>query len=279
MSVINKNIPSMPLLLIAKIFVLTFFIFTSGCKGVAVDIAPHKSVAATPSLNTNNGNGQILQTPRSVQENNSNPEPRNSNGVFPIPKKGTEYNPNPSSSNVLPPFKEKFSNSHEESDYYVRHGFDALNNKKYSDAEIKLLKAAKAEPENFDAYDALSMLYYETHRFDKSIECSTKAIEIARKTKRYQTLCPTTVLVRRGACYLNIKKFDEAIIDLDEVIKYSPGFAFAYYDRGRAYFVKNELDKSESYFKTAIKLDKENRFVQLSGDYLKQIEQIRGAKK
>jgi tetratricopeptide (TPR) repeat protein len=197
----------------------------------------------------------------------------------PSAKKGTEYNPDPSSMNKLPPFKEKFASKHEESDYYVRYGLDALNRKNFSEAETKLKKAAEIEPENFDAFDGLSMLYYETHRFDNSIESSNKAIEIARKTERYETLCPTTVMVRRGACLLNKKKFDEAIKDFDEVIKYAPEFAFVYYDRGRAYFGKKEFSRAKADFLKSIELDKENRFAEISKDYLTQIEKKVGIKK
>ncbi|MCE1246708.1 MAG: tetratricopeptide repeat protein [Firmicutes bacterium] len=197
----------------------------------------------------------------------------------PPPQKGTEYNPNPSSMGNLPKFKEHFDSPHEESDYYVRHGFDSLNQGKIDEAEKKLKKALKAEPGNFNVHDGMSMLYYESHRFDNSIECCTKAIKIAKDTDMYEQLCPTTVLVRRGACYLNLKKYDDAIKDFDEVIRIKPDFAFVYYDRGRAYFGKGDWDKAEADFNTSLKLDKEQRFKSISEDYLKQIAEKKGKQK
>ncbi|MCD4782264.1 MAG: tetratricopeptide repeat protein [Candidatus Eremiobacteraeota bacterium] len=139
-------------------------------------------------------------------------------------------------------------------------------------------KAIEADPDNYEGYDLRSMAYYEMGEHKKGIRDCNKAISIARKKGLFEKVCPEQTLVRRGAHYMNLKKYKEAIKDFSIVIKYRPNFAFAYYDRGRCYLRKGDYESARKDLLKAIKLGKKNKFTDNCKKYLKEMEKIKKGK-
>ncbi|MCD4782265.1 MAG: tetratricopeptide repeat protein [Candidatus Eremiobacteraeota bacterium] len=136
-------------------------------------------------------------------------------------------------------------------------------------------KAIEVDPDNYEGYDYRSKLYYKMGEHEKGIVDCNKGISIARKRGVFEKLCPNRTLSRRGAHYLNLKKYDEAIKDFNFTIKYRPNFAFAYYDRGRCYLRKGDYESARKDFLKSIKLDKNNILTESCRDHLKEMEEMR----
>lgn len=89
---------------------------------------------------------------------------------------------------------------------------------------------------------------------------------------------PRGTLARRGAHYFNLNETDKAIQDFQEVIKYAPDFAFAYYDLGQSYFKKGEYEKASEYFQKAVTLNEDEGITKSAKIKLEKINEIRKGK-
>lgn len=62
----------------------------------------------------------------------------------------------------------------------------------------------------------------------------------------------------RGNVYINMSKITEAVTNYNKAIELDDKYADAYFNRGYAYFILNDKDKSCSDYLMAAKLGKEN---------------------
>lgn len=159
--------------------------------------------------------------------------------------------------------------------YYQKRGSECLRTGRKEMAVEYFTKAIEVDPGKYEGYDLRSLAYYEMSEHKKGIRDCNKAISIARKKGLFEKFCPDQTLVRRGAHFMNLKKYKEAIRDFNIVIKYRPDFAFAYYDRGRCYLRKGDYESARKDFVKSIKLDKKNKFTDNCRQYLKEIEKIK----
>jgi len=169
----------------------------------------------------------------------------------------------------------KFKTKAELIKYYQDKGSKYLRNGDAEKAIEYFTRAIKLNPDNYEGYDLRSMAYYEDEEHEKGILDCNKAISIAREKGVFEKICPHQTLVRRGAHYMNLKKYKEAVRDFSMVIRYRPDFAFAYYDRGRCYFRMGDYESAQRDFQKSIKLDKENEFTGNCRKYLKEIKKMR----
>lgn len=186
---------------------------------------------------------------------------------------GPDGKPVPINQRELPPLKEKYENREEEAEVNLLYARKYLLDRGLDKAEEHLNRVLEVDPENLGAYDSRSMLHYERGEHEEGIRDCTKAIELAGKQGGIPPHFYEGPFTRRGAHYLNLGRFDEAIDDFNLVIRNRPDFAFAYYDRGRCYFSKGDFKKARKDFLKSIELDRENKFAPISKEYLDKIEE------
>jgi tetratricopeptide (TPR) repeat protein len=119
---------------------------------------------------------------------------------------------------------------HDSSNYYLNRGFCYYSLNAYQQAETDYLKALTIQAANNDLiYNNLSILYFDQHNFVKTIEYTTKRIELNPKNH--------TAYLDRGAAYCQQKKYKEALADYAQVLAIKPDYyrAFGY----RAYLNMN----------------------------------------
>ncbi|MCP4346265.1 MAG: tetratricopeptide repeat protein [Desulfobacterales bacterium] len=93
-------------------------------------------------------------------------------------------------------------------------------------------------------------IYFETGRYDESLENINQSIEIApEKALAYA--------VRADLHLMHTQHYDKALSDAKEAIELEPGFALAFVSRGCVYSYLNQLDKALSDINRAIELDAE----------------------
>jgi len=214
-----------------------------------------------------------------VSTNNSTSQSGDDGGKSPA-KKNSPLAPTPKAMNNLPKIikpadnEKKLSPRRKKIEKYLKTGMKYLRENKLKKAEEYFTKVITIDPENFDAYENRSMVYYNMREHRKGIKDCDKAIEIAIKKGFFEERCPEGCLVRRGAHYFNLRKFDEALRDFKLVVKYRPGFAFAYYDLGQCYYKLNDYKTAKIYFLKAIELDKANRISDSARIHLKRMEEL-----
>jgi len=69
----------------------------------------------------------------------------------------------------------------EEDDTWYDEGMRYVEEKKYTPAEKKFKALIVSQPDHFDGYEGLSLVYKKTGKKDKAIYFMNKAIEIAQK--------------------------------------------------------------------------------------------------
>lgn len=130
-----------------------------------------------------------------------------------------------------------------QSNHFLNRGFCYYQLKEYKKAEQDYLKSLKLpNPELDQLYDNLSLLYFDLNSLTKSIEYSSKRIELNPKNH--------IAYLDRGLSYRKLKKYKESEQDFKESLKIKPNFfrAFGY----RAYLYL-ELGRSQEALKDAKK--------------------------
>ena len=134
-------------------------------------------------------------------------------------------------------------NNYYHSDYFLNRGYCYYKIKDYINAEKDYLKALELPNAAKDLlYDNLSLLYYDQNNFIKSIEFSTKRIELNPKNH--------VPYIDRGLCYRKLKKFKEAEKDFNKSLEIKPDFFRAF---GYRSFLFLELGQYQKSFEDASK--------------------------
>ncbi|HET6996284.1 MAG TPA: tetratricopeptide repeat protein [Chitinophagaceae bacterium] len=116
---------------------------------------------------------------------------------------------------------------------FLNRGYCYYQQKDYANAEKDYLQALALPNPNKDLlWDNLSLLYYDQGNYQKSIEYSTKRVELNPKNH--------VPYIDRGLCYRILKKYKEAEKDFNQSLAIKPDFyralgyrSFLYYDLGQ----------------------------------------------
>lgn len=92
-------------------------------------------------------------------------------------------------------------------------GYLLYRNKKQLEAKEEFEKTIKYEPSNYAAHFYLAKIFKDSHEY-------VPALLAFEKATRDQTF-KIRALVERGGCYMQMKSFDKAIIELERAIKLS----------------------------------------------------------
>jgi tetratricopeptide (TPR) repeat protein len=110
-----------------------------------------------------------------------------------------------------------------------------------------LRNALNIRPESKEALYLLGMFYQENNQFDKALETYAilGKVDTTFKNAPYNT----------GYIYLvYLKDFQKAAQFFSRAIQKDPGYAEAYYNRGYAYELSDQIDKAYSDYKMTLKL-------------------------
>ncbi|MCL9806557.1 tetratricopeptide repeat protein [Flavobacterium amniphilum] len=108
-----------------------------------------------------------------------------------------------------------------QSDIFLNRGYCYYKLKEYANAEKDYLKALELpNPVKDLLYDNLSLLYFDQDNYTKSIEYSSKRIELNPKNH--------VPYIDRGLNYRKLKKYDEAEKDFNKSLSIKPDFFRAY---------------------------------------------------
>lgn len=155
----------------------------------------------------------------------------------------------------------------------VQAGLAKVEANDYDGALVIFSEIITTHPEVFDAYDHRSMIYYNRQEYAKVAEDCTHAIDIAKAQGFFDIACPERCLTRRGASYLNLERWAEALADFDVVLTYRPNDGFTWFERGRALYGLGRNPEAKEAFEKALALNPEHPVAgQLSPYYLKKIE-------
>lgn len=160
-----------------------------------------------------------------------------------------------------------------------------INLQYYKKAEDDFLKVVKIENNNSKAYYGLGLCYYYMKEYEKSLENYSKSLEIKQsadtkfaisnvyiKMKKYrQAITNLNELIikepnyvdaynNRGVCYLELKEFKLSIKDFSSALKINPNQQNSLYNRGYAYFLNGELDKAINDLKNSINKNDDNSY-------------------
>jgi tetratricopeptide (TPR) repeat protein len=140
------------------------------------------------------------------------------------------------------------NNKATKSDNFLNRGYCYFQIKEYINAEKDYHKALSLSKPSLDQiYDNLSLLYFDMNNFEKSIEYSTKRIELNPKNP--------TPLIDRGLCYRKLKKYNDAENDFNKSLELKPDFFRAF---GYRSFLFLELGQYKKSFEDASKSIKIN---------------------
>lgn len=126
---------------------------------------------------------------------------------------------------------------------YLNRGYCYYQLKKYKKAEKDYLKALEFPNALKDLlFDNLALLYFDQNKFEKSLDYSSKRIELNPENH--------VPYLDRGLCYRKLKKYEEAERDFNTSLEIKPDFfrAFAY----RA-FLYLELEQYQKAYEGALK--------------------------
>ena len=113
---------------------------------------------------------------------------------------------------------------------YLRRGILLLKLKDYEKSREDFTRAIELDPDEDNAYFYRGLIHYEKDQYQNAIEDISRAIDRNPVVKYYTV---------RSDAYLRIKKFDQAITDLNKLITVKP--AFAYYNLAGVYSIRSQF--------------------------------------
>jgi tetratricopeptide (TPR) repeat protein len=122
----------------------------------------------------------------------------------------------------------------------------------YDEAVAELEAAVELEPENLDAYSNLALAHFRNGAYEEAASAWTVVIDAEHDTAGRDT---AAILLDRGQCYFNLKRYDEAISDLTAAAQQDSGNVDAYRIRGKSYAFLEEYELAIADFTRTIELD------------------------
>ena len=123
------------------------------------------------------------------------------------------------------------------SDFFLNRGYCYYQQKDYLNAEKDYLKALTLpKPTTEQIYNNLSLLYFDTNKFEKSIAYSTKSIALNPENYvRY---------IDRGLCYRKLRNYSNAEKDFNKSLEIKPDFHRAFGYRAFLYLEQSQFKKA-----------------------------------
>ena len=146
-------------------------------------------------------------------------------------------------------FNKSLSLQKENAAAYLGRGNAFYNKENYGKALDDFSATIRLDSQNPSAYGLRGLIYQKTNRDDKALNDFGEAIRINPEF--------SLLYASRGKSFLNLKKYDEAIDDYSNAVKFnnSGNAADFFFERGIAYFKKDELEKAVRDFTEVINLD------------------------
>ncbi len=135
-------------------------------------------------------------------------------------------------------------------------------------ASMDLHEAVQLHPSEAYLHFRLGEIYYLLDREYEAIECYNEAIERGLTTD-YLTGC----LFQRGRSHLIVSNSEQAIQDLTTTLEYNPGYYDAYYFRGLAYLINDDLDPGREDIEYYILVGTDPFLLSRARQYLEQLEE------
>lgn len=136
------------------------------------------------------------------------------------------------------------------SDYFLNRGYCYYQLKEYQNAEKDYLKALTLPNPAMDLlYDNLSLLYFDQNNFEKSLEYSSKRIELNPGNH--------VPYIDRGLCYRKMKRYKEAEKDFNKSLEIKPDFFRAFGYRSFLYLELKQYNKSFEDASKAVEINPE----------------------
>lgn len=133
------------------------------------------------------------------------------------------------------------------------------------EAKALLQKIVDAEPENWQAWEALGIVSAVEARWLKTAEYYTRAAMILKDRSGHDRIFAAVLASRSEAArrlrpevealYLGKKDYSSVVAITDELLKWHPGCAWAYEVRGLAFVEKGEEDEALRALEAAVALD------------------------
>ena len=122
--------------------------------------------------------------------------------------------------------------------------FNKLEN--YAEALKYIDEAIEINPETL-AYTTKGYILYNQEKYEESIKCFNKAIELDEKVEE------TSNFYFTGLAFYMLKKYKKAIEYLNECLKSNPQDIDAYYFKGESFLDLREYDKARECFNKILK--------------------------
>lgn len=134
------------------------------------------------------------------------------------------------------------------SDYFLNRGYCYFQIKNYEKAESDYLKALTLpKPTADQIYDNLSLLYFNSNKFEKAILYSTKRIELNPKNH--------VAYIDRGLSKRKLQKYIEAEDDFNKSLQIKPDFFRAFGYRAFLYLEQFQFKKAFDDAEKSIKIN------------------------
>lgn len=136
-------------------------------------------------------------------------------------------------------------------DVLLRQGYLADQNGNLQEAIEYFSQAIHANSKSTEAYYNRAVAEYKLNDFAKSRNDYTKAIDIGFKDNNKKAFA----YFGRGLVYIRVSKFDSALIDMNDAIKYKSDYGQAYANRGILLAQSGKIKEGISDFDSAIILN------------------------
>ena len=165
---------------------------------------------------------------------------------------------------------ETLINQKENPEYYFNIGYIKTAQNRHAEAIEAFSKATQLDRLFVKAYEAMAKAYEAMGAMDKSEECIQTAAEIYMDTDKLESAEELlNELLDAGSNSLNVfntlgvlhrKKgnVDQALRQYKKALKVHPDEPYIYYNIGRLYLDRKDIDQAKTYFQTA--LDKDHGF-------------------
>ena len=150
------------------------------------------------------------------------------------------------SAEALPLFKIAVEADPNHEQIWISYIKNLIENKKFEEAEVSLIKAEELKPDFVEAHFYLSIIHKEFNRFDEAEKSLKKVIELAPDYADAHNIL--------GATLKEVGRLDEAYLSFRKAIALKPDFVEAHFNLANVSYNLLKLNESELSYKKAIEL-------------------------
>ena len=176
------------------------------------------------------------------------------------------------SAEALPLFKIAVEADPNHEQIWISYIKNLIENKKFEEAEVSLIKAEELKPDFVEAHFYLSIIHKEFNRFDEAEKSLKKVIELAPDyADAHNDL---------GAILKEVGRLEEAETSIKTAVRLNPNYAEAHSNLGTILKEVGRLEEAEICYKKALRIDSTNKkfFTGYGNLLLRLNKHIRGLK-